>query len=92
MDERKVVRDLILKATEVAMEHRVDRLTDVTIRVSALSHVAPGSIARQIRDASTGTPLEDARIEVVRGAGGPAAAADEHAAGVILQLVEIGGR
>jgi Zn finger protein HypA/HybF involved in hydrogenase expression len=63
----------------------------VTIRVGALSQVAPGSIAGQIRDAAAGTPLEDARIEVVRGPGGPAAAADEHAADVVLQSVEIGG-
>jgi Zn finger protein HypA/HybF involved in hydrogenase expression len=92
MDERKVVRDLILKATEVAMEHRVDHLTAVTIRVGALSQVAPGSIAARIIDAAAGIPLEDARIEMVRGPGGPAAAAVEHAADVVLQSVEIGGR
>jgi Zn finger protein HypA/HybF involved in hydrogenase expression len=89
MHEKRLVADLIEKATAVAMEHRVDRLAALTIRVGALSHVAPGSIAAQIREGATGTPLESARIDVVIGPGGAAALADEHAADVILQSVEI---
>ena len=89
MHEQRVVTDLIRRATEVAAEHHANHLSSVTIRVGALSHVEPGSIATGIRRRSRGTPLEEARIEVISGPGGAAALADEHAEDVILQSVEI---
>jgi Zn finger protein HypA/HybF involved in hydrogenase expression len=91
MHEKRLVADLIRKASEVAADHHTDHLAVVTVRVGALSHVAAGSIAAQIRDGATGTPVENARIDVVIGAGGAAAIADEHAEDVILQSVELGG-
>jgi Zn finger protein HypA/HybF involved in hydrogenase expression len=91
MHEKRLVADLIQKATEVAAEHHADHLTVMTVRVGALSHVAAGSIAAQIRQRAIGTPVENARIDVVMGPGGPAAITDEHATDVILQSVELGG-
>jgi len=89
MHEQQVVADLIRKASEVALEHHATRLSAVTIRVGALSHVPAGSLAGAIRQKAGGTPLERARIDVVTGPGGAAALADEHAGDVILQSVEI---
>ncbi|HSM01653.1 MAG TPA: hydrogenase/urease maturation nickel metallochaperone HypA [Acidimicrobiia bacterium] len=91
MHEQRVVVDLIRKATEVAAGHHAERLSAVTIRVGALSHVPPASIAGGIRQHARGTPLELARIDVITGPGGAAALADEHATDVILQSVEIEG-
>jgi len=91
MHEHRVVMDLIRKASEVAAQHHAQRLSAVTIRVGALSHVPPGSIAGSIKQRSRGTPLERARIDVITGPGGAAALADEHATDVILQSVEIEG-
>lgn len=91
MHEKRLVADLIRKASEVAGEHHTDHLAVLTVRVGALSHVAAGSIAAQIRDGAVGTPVENARIDIVIGPGGAAAAADEHAQDVILQSVELGG-
>ncbi len=91
MHEQRLVADLIKRATEVAAEHHAEHLSVMTVRVGALSHVAAGSIAAQIRQSAIGTPVENARIDVVMGPEGPAAVADEHAEDVVLQSVELGG-
>ena len=67
MHEQRLVADLIKRATEVAAEHHAEHLSVMTVRVGALSHVAAGSIAAQIRQSAIGTPVENARIDVVMG-------------------------
>ena len=60
MHEQRLVADLIKRATEVAAEHHAEHLSVMTVRVGALSHVAAGSIAAQIRQSAIGTPVENA--------------------------------
>ena len=89
MHEKRLVADLIKKATEVAAEHHAEHLSAMTVRVGSLSHVAADSLAAQIRQSAIGTPVENARSDVVKGPAGPTAVADEHAEDVILQSVEL---
>ena len=90
MHERAALADLVRHACEVAAEHGAVRITQLTVRVGALSHVEPSAVAPAIEDLARGTALEGARVEVITGPQGAAALADANAGDVVLVSVEIG--
>jgi hydrogenase nickel incorporation protein HypA/HybF len=77
--------ELIAKIDEVARSADAERVTKVTVRLGALSHLTPEHFAEHFVDASRDTMAEGAEVEAVfdGNIGGP------DAAGVVLESVEV---
>jgi hydrogenase nickel incorporation protein HypA/HybF len=85
MHERALMKDLLREIEDVAHAGEASRVTRVAVRLGALSHFTPEHFREHFVDASRGTLAEgavvDAKLAVELD--------DPHAAGVVLEKVEI---
>jgi len=63
--ERALMNDLMGKITAVAHENGGVRVTRITVRLGALSHLTPEHFREHFVDASLGTLAEGAEVEAV---------------------------
>ncbi len=64
MHEAGLVRDLLRRIEQLARAERARRVTAVTVRLGALSHMSPDHFSEHFRDAARGTLAEGARLEI----------------------------
>ncbi|GAN35237.1 MAG: hydrogenase nickel insertion protein [Candidatus Brocadia sinica] len=64
MHEFSLVKDLIRKITSLAYEQRASRVTGVTVKLGALSHISPDHFREHFIHASRGTVAEGSRLHL----------------------------
>ena len=85
MHERAVMRDLVGRILELARAEGASKVTQVEVRLGALSHFTPEHFREHFADTSRGTPAEGAVVEAVLSSD----ATDSRAADVVLESVEL---
>ena len=65
MHEHALMRDVMRKIEEVAADQGADRVTQVSVRLGALSHFTPEHFREHFVDASEGTIAEGATVDAV---------------------------
>ena len=65
MHERALMLDVVRKLEEVARTNGAARVTQVRVRLGALSHFTPDHFREHFADASLGTIAEGAAVEAV---------------------------
>lgn len=85
MHERALMNDLMREIESVARGDRASRVTLVRVRLGALSHFTPEHFREHFVDASRGTLAEGAAVEATL----EEDLDDAHAAGVLLESVEV---
>lgn len=85
MHERALMNDLMREIESVARADRASRVTLVRVRLGALSHFTPEHFREHFVDASRGTLAEGAAVEATL----EEDLDDAHAAGVLLESVEV---
>lgn len=66
MHEASIALSLIAVATETMQEHGGGRITALTVRIGQWSAVVPEALQAAFPAAAEGTPLEGARLSIVR--------------------------
>ncbi len=64
MHETGLVRDLLRRIEEVARQEGARRVTAVSVRLGALSHLSPEHFTEHFRAAARGGIAEGARLEI----------------------------
>ena len=64
MHELSLVASLCARAEAVAISEGADRVTSLSVRLGALSHLSPDHLRDHLASASVGTMLEGAEVEV----------------------------
>lgn len=64
MHEFSLIADLFKKVETVVLDNEAERASKITIQLGALAHISPGHLKEHIDQASPGTPLEGADIEI----------------------------
>lgn len=85
MHERALLRDVLRKIEEVARAGGATRVTRVSVRLGALSHLTPEHFEEHFDDASRGTIAEGAVVDALLDGD----LADAHAGHIVLDSVEI---
>ena len=85
MHERALMNDLMREIETVAEADGASRVTGVRVRLGALSHFTPEHFREHFVDAARGTLAEGAVVEAVL----EEDLDDPHAAGVLLESVEL---
>jgi hydrogenase nickel incorporation protein HypA/HybF len=85
MHEASLMRDLMRKVLEVAAAQNATRVTAVSVRLGALSHMTPGHFQEHFDQAAAGTIAEGARIHAKEDHDTTAAGA----ADVVLESIEV---
>jgi hydrogenase nickel incorporation protein HypA/HybF len=85
MHDRALMRDVMRKIEEVARAGDGERVTGIAVRLGPLSHFTPEHFREHFADAARGTLAEGAAVDVTLDAN----LAGEHAAGVVLESVEV---
>lgn len=85
MHERALLTDLMREIEGVARADGATRVTRVSVRLGALSHFTESHFREHFVDASRGTLAEGAVVEAVLATD----LEDPHAAGVVLESVEV---
>jgi len=85
MHEQALMRDVMARVAAVASAEGAPRVTRVRVRLGALSHFTPEHFREHFADAARGTAAEGAIVDAVVDGN----IADEHAAGVRLEAVEV---
>lgn len=65
MHEMSLLADLMDKIKMLAREHEAEEITEVTVRLGALSHISAGHFREHFEHAARGTLAEEARLTVV---------------------------
>ena len=67
MHESSIIKDLVQKISSIAFEHHANKVTGVTVKLGALSHISPNHLREHFVHAVRGTIAEGAwlKIEVV---------------------------
>jgi hydrogenase nickel incorporation protein HypA/HybF len=81
------MQDVMGKIHAVAGEHEAERVTRISVRLGPLSHFTPEHFREHFLDASRGTVAEGAAVEAVVDTD----LDGDHAAGVVLESVEVEG-
>ncbi len=85
MHERALMKDVMRKIEEVALSGGATRVTCVSVRLGALSHLTPEHFREHFEDASRGTIAEGAEIDAILDVD----IADPRARDVVLESVEV---
>ena len=85
MHERALMKDVMRKIEEVALSGGATRVTRVSVRLGALSHLTPEHFQEHFEDASRGTIAEGAEIDAILDVD----FADPRARDVVLESVEV---
>ena len=85
MHERALLRDVLRKIEEVARAGGATRVTRVSVRLGALSHLTPEHFAEHFDDASRGTIAEGAVVDALLDGD----ISDAHAGDIVLDSVEV---
>jgi hydrogenase nickel incorporation protein HypA/HybF len=85
MHEASLMRDLMRKVLEVAANQNANRVTAISVRLGALSHMTPGHFQEHFDQAAAGTIAEGARIHATEETDTTA----EGAADVVLESIEV---
>ncbi len=64
MHEAGLVRDLLRRIEALARAERARRVTAITVRLGALSHMSPEHFTEHFREAARGTLAETARLRI----------------------------
>ena len=65
MHEATLMADLMRRIASIAAADRARRITGVTVRLGALSHISAAHFAEHFKRASDGTVAQGARLEVM---------------------------
>jgi len=65
MHEQSLMKDLMSKIKAIAGEQSADRVTAVTVRLGALSHISADHFKEHFVEAARGTSAEKARLNVI---------------------------
>lgn len=85
MHEQALMRDLVGRIDELAVEEDATAVTRIRVRLGALSHFTPEHFREHFEDAARGTRAEGAEVEATLCE--DATAID--AAGVVLETIEL---
>ena len=85
MHESSVVASLCSKAEAAARADGAERITAISVRLGALSHLSPDHLREHLTEATRGSILEGARLDVTVGTD----VADPHAQDVELLSLEV---
>ncbi len=85
MHEYSLMANLIDKISVVARKQQADRVTGVTVRLGALSHISADHFREHFVHGTKGTIVEDARLTVIESQDPAAPDAQD----VVLQSVEV---
>lgn len=64
MHEFSLVKDLIRKISSIALEQHASKVTAITVKLGALSHISPDHFREHFIHASRGTVAEGARLHI----------------------------
>ena len=64
MHEQSVLADLIRKVEDIARAERAVRVRSVTVKLGVLCHLSAAHLREHFRQATVGTILAEARLEV----------------------------
>lgn len=64
MHEFSLIADLFKKVETVVRENDAEHASKITIQLGALAHISPDHLKEHIDQASPGTPIEGAEIEI----------------------------
>ena len=85
MHERALMRDVLARVDQLAVEEGAVRVTRIDVRLGALSHFTPEHFCEHFDDASRGGVADGALVVATLGPD----VADVHAADVIVESVEV---
>jgi hydrogenase nickel incorporation protein HypA/HybF len=85
MHEYSLMANLIDKISVVARKQQADRVTGVTVRLGALSHISADHFREHFVHGTKGTIVEDAHLTVIESQDTAAPDAQD----VVLQSVEV---
>ena len=85
MHELSVVASLCSQAEAAARADGAERITAISVRLGALSHLSPDHLREHLVEAARGSMLEGARLDVAVGTD----AADPHAQDIELLSLEV---
>lgn len=85
MHEMSLLADLMDKIKTIAHDHEAEEITEVTVRLGALSHISAGHFREHFEHAARGTLAEQARLNVVEDADMSA----PHAQDILLESVDL---
>ncbi len=64
MHELSLIHDLLRKIEQVAREHQASRISGVTVRLGALSHISADHFREHFVEGVSGTLAEGAQLEI----------------------------
>ena len=85
MHERALMRDVLARVEAAARTERAARVTQVNVRLGALSHFTPAHFLEHFEDAARGTIAEGAAVV----AAVETDIAHPHASDVVVESVEV---
>ena len=85
MHERSLMNDLMKKILFLAAEKRAKKVTRVSVRMGALSHMSPSHFKEHFTIASQGTLAEGAEIDAEEGE----EIDDPNALGIVLKSIDV---
>jgi hydrogenase nickel incorporation protein HypA/HybF len=85
MHEFSLIADLFRKIESIAREGGSNRVTSVSVRLGALSHISPAHFREHFGQAARGTLAEGARLEIDVSTD----TGDPHAQDILLESVDL---
>ena len=85
MHEFSLIADLFRKIESIAREAGSSRVTSVSVRLGALSHISPGHFREHFEQAARGTLAEGARLEIDASTD----TGEPHAQDILLKSVDL---
>lgn len=65
MHEHGFIKDILTKVLEEAGKHGAEKISKVKVKLGPLNHFTPQSFEEHFREASLGTPVEKAVLEII---------------------------
>jgi hydrogenase nickel incorporation protein HypA/HybF len=85
MHEMSLLADLMDKIKTLAHDHEAEEITEVTVRLGALSHISADHFREHFEHAARGTLAEEAKLTVVEDGDMNA----PHAQDIMLESVDL---